>query len=286
MFVPFGIYNEIHTAKPSFVQVKEPTPTNKMYFISKDKYELIGFFPRWGAGLAVLGNGHIADKPFDYIIMTDNGEREYDESGKRGNEFDKDDNEEKAYTARIRYNPTRDWQIGASFRTDRIGVYEKGKLEQNGTVTKRDDRQYYATHGDILSYGLQSTWNITDTVALEAEYIYGTYKIKEAKYTTNGETPSIDEFKGQTIKRYGYSIMPTWLVDGDKTTLYFMYAEADPNIKKSQNKVRIYQPGVNIELDTQFHLKLELYNVQTEKNNTKWKGVDYTEFRSSLSFGF
>lgn len=29
MFTPFGIYNEIHTAKPAFLTVKEPLSTNK-----------------------------------------------------------------------------------------------------------------------------------------------------------------------------------------------------------------------------------------------------------------
>jgi hypothetical protein len=31
MFTHFGIYNEIHTAKPTFYEVKEPTSTNKNY---------------------------------------------------------------------------------------------------------------------------------------------------------------------------------------------------------------------------------------------------------------
>ena len=35
MFTPFGIYNEIHTAKPSIIILKEPNPTNKMYFYFK-----------------------------------------------------------------------------------------------------------------------------------------------------------------------------------------------------------------------------------------------------------
>ena len=43
MFTPFGIYNEIHTAKPAYLSVKEPLSTNK-----PDKFGMPQrMYPRW-----------------------------------------------------------------------------------------------------------------------------------------------------------------------------------------------------------------------------------------------
>src|SRR6185503_9424416 len=49
----FSLYNEIHTAKPLFLSVKEPVSTNKIEKMGST----IRFYPRWGAGLAVLERG-------------------------------------------------------------------------------------------------------------------------------------------------------------------------------------------------------------------------------------
>jgi hypothetical protein len=52
MFTAYGIYNEIHTAKPVFLTVKEPLSTNK-----NDKFgSELRFYPRWQTGLAVLAH--------------------------------------------------------------------------------------------------------------------------------------------------------------------------------------------------------------------------------------
>ncbi|MGE4295863.1 MAG: hypothetical protein AB7E49_09195 [Campylobacterales bacterium] len=255
MFTPFGIYNEIHTAKPAFVIMKEPNPTNKMYFIEKGD-EGLYFYPRWGSGIAAVGNGFAGSMPFDYAVMIANGDREYDGSGDHGNEYDKDDNPQKGYTARLRLNPTDDWQVGASLYRDRLNNYDAND-DLNGT-------------GELMSLGLQSMWHITDRIGLELEFMTGYY----------------DRDQKERIDRYGFSILPTWLVDGDRVTLYFLYAEADPNLDKSNNKVRIYQPGVNIEIDDNLFLKLELYNVRAERNNALLSGAEYTEFRSAIAIGF
>ena len=71
MFTPFSIYNEIHTAKPLFLSVKEPVSTNKIEKMGST----IRFYPRWGAGLTVLGNGQLAGKDWDYVVQVSNGEQ-------------------------------------------------------------------------------------------------------------------------------------------------------------------------------------------------------------------
>ena len=66
MFTGFGIYNEIHTAKPAFLTVKEPQATNK-----NNKFgSVLRFYPRWGAGLAVVGDVG-SDVAGEYTAMGD-----------------------------------------------------------------------------------------------------------------------------------------------------------------------------------------------------------------------
>jgi len=72
MFIPFGIYNEIHTAKPAFLSVKEPASTNKAERIVDDAFR---FYPRWGAGIAVHGDGVIGERGFSYDVFLSNGDQ-------------------------------------------------------------------------------------------------------------------------------------------------------------------------------------------------------------------
>ncbi len=72
MFTNFGIYNEIHTAKPATLSVKEPQSTNK-----NDKLgSAIRFYPRWLNGLAVIGHYQLPTSSWDYVLQLSNGESE------------------------------------------------------------------------------------------------------------------------------------------------------------------------------------------------------------------
>jgi len=66
MFTPLGIFNEIHTAKPAYLSVKEAPSTNKPERIVDAAAR---FFPRWGVGLGIIGNGEINGKTFDYNLL-------------------------------------------------------------------------------------------------------------------------------------------------------------------------------------------------------------------------
>lgn len=272
MFIPFGIYNEIHTAKPATIIVKEPDATNKMYFISDDTYEQTLLYPRWGSGVALLGNAQVGGMPFDYIIQLTNGDVSY---GVDQNEYDHDDNEEKAVTARVRMDVTDDLQVGASYHTDLMTrynkVYEsKNKLDQNGNPVTYIGITYEPVgRMRVDSQGAQLIWHATDAFRLEAEYVTGKLDVE-----------GVTEFS-----RSGYSILPSYYVTRN-TNLYFLYTEADPNHNNDKDNVVKYAPGVNIEADDNMFVKMDIYYVDSEKDNPLFAGKGYSEFRAALAIGF
>lgn len=251
MFTPFGIYNELHTAKPSTIIVKEPNPTNKMYFISSDTYEQNLLYPRWGTGIAILGNSEILNTPFDYTVQVTNGDLSY---GVDENEYDKDDNDHKAVTARVRADITNDLQIGASVYHDVMNRYTNGDV--NGTM-------------EVSSQGLQMIWHLSDNLRFEAEYMTGTLDVKGVK----------------SFRRSGYSMLPSYYIT-ENINLFLLYAKADPSHNIKNNSVTNIAPGINIEIDKNMYLKIDLYSVISEKDNVMYNGKKYTEARAALAIGF
>lgn len=69
MFTPFGLFNEIHTAKPAFLSVKETASTNKAERIIYGAYR---FFPRWGTGVGIHGGLFLAEHYLDCDILIAN----------------------------------------------------------------------------------------------------------------------------------------------------------------------------------------------------------------------
>lgn len=272
MFTPFGIYNEIHTAKPSIIIMKEPNPTNKMYFISHDKYEQTLFYPRWGSGLAILGNSSLANLPFDYVLQVTNGDLSY---GVDENEYDKDDNDHKAITGRLRVDLTSNLQIGASFYHDIMTRYEKVYKTKNVVDTDGNNVEYVTKEYSPVStmkvstQGLQMIYYITDNFRFEAEYVTGILDVK-------GVT---------SFRRTGYSILPSYYIS-ENVNLYLLYASADPNQNKDQDSATNIVPGINIEVDDNVFIKTEVFTVTSQKNNTIYGGDTYSEFRAALSIGF
>jgi len=252
MFTAFGIYNEIHTAKPSLIILKEPNTTNKMYFISKDKYEQTLFYPRWGTGVALLGNTKVSNIPVDYILQVINGDLSY---GVDGNEYNKDDNNHKAIVARVRADISNDLQIGASYYHDIMQNYDSNDVSIGEM--------------EVSSYGVQMIWHINNDFRFEAEYVTGTLDVQNIT----------------SFRRSGYSILPSYYIT-DNINLYFLYSQADPNHSKAQDSVTNIAPGINIEVDTNVFIKVDVLNVQSQKNNTIYAGDSYSEFRAALSIGF
>ena len=152
MFVPFGIYNEIHTAKPAFLTVKEPLSTNKPHKFGTPER----FYPRWATGIAFLGNFTVNDKDFDYNLQISNGEQD------ATNPFEEDDNKQKAIAGRLRFTPVHDLKIGLSFYKD-----SATELDQNDEDT--------GNRTNIFSYGGQLEWRVQN-LGLEFEYVGGRVK--------------------------------------------------------------------------------------------------------------
>ncbi|MEP1097228.1 MAG: hypothetical protein ABJG78_19085 [Cyclobacteriaceae bacterium] len=149
MFVPFGIYNEIHTAKPAFLAVKEPLSTNKPDKFGGDER----FYPRWATGMALLGNFAINNVQFEYNVQVSNGYQE------NTNPFEEDDNEEKAIAARLLIQPTTGLKLGISTYNDRLTELD-GAGDDTGERTK------------LSSFSTHAEYNFKD-FGLEFEYITG-----------------------------------------------------------------------------------------------------------------
>jgi phosphate-selective porin len=109
MFTPFGIFNEIHTAKPAFLTVKEAPSLNQTERVVEGAFR---FYPRWGAGIGINGSGVLGGKNFNYDVLFANGENE------TTNPFEEDDNTAKSVTGRFRIEPTDTLRLGTSFYYD------------------------------------------------------------------------------------------------------------------------------------------------------------------------
>ncbi len=160
MFSNFGIYNEIHTAKPAFLTVKEPQSTNKNHkFGSGDG---IRFYPRWTTGLAVLNDGMHGNNEYDWVLQLTNGEQSVT------NPYEEDNNSLKALGGRFRYGFENGIKLGASFYHDSL----------EDTTTGYDKQ---------LSYGLQLEYNPT-ALGFELEYVKGTVD------NPSGTNPKLDRW--------------------------------------------------------------------------------------------
>jgi hypothetical protein len=123
MFTPFGVFNEIHTAKPAFLTVKEAASLNKNDRIVEGGFL---FYPRWGAGIAAHGDGVLGGKDFSYDVLVANGEQE------ELNPFEEDENSAKSITARLRVDVTEKLRLGYSFYRDRMSSDTYKGLESHG----------------------------------------------------------------------------------------------------------------------------------------------------------
>ncbi len=123
MFTPFGVFNEIHTAKPAFLTVKEAASLNKNDRIVDGGYL---FYPRWGAGIAAHGDSVVGGKDISYDVLVANGEQE------EANPFEEDENTSKSVTARLRVDATENIRVGYSYYRDRLSSPTFTKLESHG----------------------------------------------------------------------------------------------------------------------------------------------------------
>jgi hypothetical protein len=123
MFTPFGVFNEIHTAKPAFLTVKEAASLNKNDRIVEGGFL---FYPRWGAGIAAHGDAVVGGKDVTYDVLVANGEQT------DTNPFEEDENSSKSITARVRVDANEKLRVGYSFYRDHLSSTEFRKLQSHG----------------------------------------------------------------------------------------------------------------------------------------------------------
>ncbi|MBL4827864.1 MAG: hypothetical protein JKY66_09180 [Spongiibacteraceae bacterium] len=114
-FTNFGIYNEIHTAKPATLTVKEPLSTNKNNKLGSE----YRFYPRWNNGISAVGNTDVKLGELDYVVQILNGDADDDDGS---NPFEEDSNTHKAFNARVRISTESDIRYGLSYYIDSIDV--------------------------------------------------------------------------------------------------------------------------------------------------------------------
>ena len=123
IMTPFGMFNEIHTAKIAFLSVNEPLSISKPQYMLPDAFR---FIPRSGAGLSLQGEGTIGKKRWEYTVLVANGEQAAQ------NPYEWDENLAKSVTARVRFEPLASLRVGASYFRDRYAdAHPKYRLVQN-----------------------------------------------------------------------------------------------------------------------------------------------------------
>jgi len=130
MHTPFGVFNEIHTAKPAFLSVKEAPSLNKNSRIVGGGYL---FYPRWGSGIEAHGDAVVHGMDLTYDVLVANGDSE------TVNPFELDNNTSKSVTSRVRLDVTDNIRVGYSFYHDRL------------------DSTSFTT---IQSHGLEAEWSL------------------------------------------------------------------------------------------------------------------------------
>ncbi|MEO9871848.1 outer membrane beta-barrel protein [Ekhidna sp.] len=246
MFLPFGIYNEIHTAKPAFLAVKEPLSTNKPDKFGADER----FYPRWATGISVLGNFSVNTINFEYNVQVSNGYQE------NTNPFEEDDNTQKAIAARLLMQPIPGLKVGFSTYSDRITELDDTTGEDTGERTK------------LSSFSTHAEYSVGD-FGLEFEYITG---------KTDPSDPT-------DLKKDAFEGMLYYTLK-DRFTPYFRYEYLDPDKDVEDDTANMLSFGLNTLVDKNYFLKLQYNRISSGEANARFNAVDFSEFQAAVVLGF
>jgi Putative beta-barrel porin-2, OmpL-like. bbp2 len=240
MFTPFGIYNEIHTAKPAFLTVKEPASTNKTERIVDDAFR---YFPRWGTGIAVRGDGLIKDHNFSYDVFLSNGDQS------ETNPFEKDNNTSKAVTARFRFEPTSDLEIGNSFYYD--------KRTADGV-------------NQLKSYGLELR-----------------YQVKSWRILAESAFGWLEPTEGAKVLQVGWYVQPSYEFRNGMSP-YMRIERIDPDRNEANDQGYDLIVGLNYEISAGFMIKIENnhFTGASESSLAQFPGRSYNEIKAAVALGF
>jgi hypothetical protein len=247
MTIPFGIYNEIYTSKPTILTFKEP-----LTMVKANKYGFPRlFYPRAGAGLEALGDLRLGAMDADYTLLVTNGES----LDKSLNTFEQDNNVSKTITGRFRLNPTRDLRLGVSLYRDVLT-----ELDSVGAPTSGRTHQ--------LSYGASLEWG-RGAFGAQLEYTGGYVEPSAGPRTTGN----------------AYAALASYQVRNGVTP-YVHMNRLDPNADVADDYAMIWGPGVHFRLPGDLHLKFEVNRFQSGLANSKLKGIDFTELDAAAAVAF
>lgn len=247
MFCNFGIYNEIHTAKPAFMTVKEPFSTNK-----NDKFgSEYRFFPRWIVGIAALGDIGLKTCNIDYIIQISNGGQ------KGGNPFEEDNNLQKAVGGRLRLMAENGVGAGVSFYADWLQPNERGGSTRS-----------------LFSGGGHLQWEV-GSATVEVEVIGG--KVEAIKRVG---------FTALTSYDFGLHKIPGLGLDLGFEP-YFRYEYLKPNLSIPHNGAQLFVYGIRIAFTPVSSVKFDFNTMKVDTNNAIYDRVAVqTELKAALVVGF
>ncbi|MFY0625583.1 MAG: hypothetical protein JXR07_04780 [Reichenbachiella sp.] len=254
MFVPFGIYNEIHTAKPAFLAVKEPLSTNKPHKFGADTR----FYPRWATGISILGNFSVKMMEFEYNLQISNGNQDIEMSGI--NMFEEDDNKQKAIAFRLLFSPIQDLKLGVSTYSDIATVYSYDSNEDEYLATDSTNRVFSISGHAEYSH---------NNFGAEFEFISGEEKV------TNTNPMKKQAFEAMVY----YTFI-------DRITPYVRYEFLDPNLDVSSDEAKMFSFGINTRIDKSFFLKLQYNSINSGVDNGEFSGMDLSEFQAAIVLGF
>jgi len=258
MLSPMGIYNEIHTAKPAFMAVKEPYSTNKPgKFGAAYRY-----YPRWGAGIAVVGNFQIAEATLDYQVQISNG---IQHDVMAYNPFEDDDNTQKAITARIRATPINGLRLGISIYNDMITELDDNDIRQTS-------RTNFFTYSTTVEYN-------PNKLGFELEFIKN-----KTEPSSDLANPHPDNFAA--AEHHGFETMIYYTLK-DRFTPYLRYEFYDYDLASDlDDNATGISFGINTMISNNFFLKLQYNSYNHQEFAAKYAGMQYTQFQMALVLGF
>jgi hypothetical protein len=261
MFTPFGIYNEIHTAKPATLTVKEPFSTNRT-----DKWgTALRLYPRWQVGVGFFGNGTAAIGDWDYALTVSNGEQYKYDGGfdVTGNPYEEDSNKEKAITARVRLATIGNLELGLSGYYDTVVVTDASTGDPfPGTLRQ-------------VAYGLSLKWTLpAPAIGVELEFMGSdftpTTALKNAVVAA-----TYDPLDTATTK--GASAMVFWRAT-EALTPYVRFELLDLDDDREADRTSLLLAGVNYRVGDGLVLKVEGDYTMAQKNAKFGDGVDGMKF--------
>ena len=273
MFTPFGIYNEIHTAKPATLTVKEPFSTNRT-----DKWGTAArLYPRWQVGVELLGNGSSPIGDWDYAVAVSNGEQlQYDgefDLSEEANPFEEDVNTQKAITARVRLATVGNVQVGLSGYFDAIRVFDP------------DAGEFFAGTLQQTAYGLSLQWTPTELpIGIEAEVVSGNFTPTHA-FKSSAAALSIPLDSATSI---GATAMVYWRAT-DSLTPYVRYEYLDLDDDRDDDATSLLLAGVNLRVAGGLVLKVEGDYTMAQKDTAYGEGDDaisFFELKAAAVVGF